>query len=221
MYTDSTGAFPVQSFHKMQYVFVAYIYNLNAILIHAMPSKTNGVMIAAFTDILANLNAHGFAPMLNVMDNECSKAVEAHIQSNHMDINLIPPHNHRVNAAKCVIATFKEHFISALATVDRNCPIQLWDDFLPQVELTLNLLQFSQQDLIKSANKEVNGKFDYNKTPLAPLGTKGLVYDDPAIHASWAPHGTNAFYVGPALKHYWRLRFYMPSTRRYWVANMW
>ncbi len=78
MYTNSTGAFPVQSFHNMQYVFVANIYDLNAIIVHAMPSKTDGAMIAAFTDILANLNAHGYGPMLNIMDNECSKAVEAH-----------------------------------------------------------------------------------------------------------------------------------------------
>jgi hypothetical protein len=159
MYTNSTNTFPIQSFHKMQYVFVAYIYYLNAILVCTMPSKTNGAMIAVFTDILANLNAHGYSPTLKVMDNECSKAVKVHIRSNNIDIHLVPSHNHRVNADKCVIATFKEHFISALATVDRNCLLQLWDDFLLQVELTLNLLQFSQQDPMKSANKEVNGKF--------------------------------------------------------------
>ncbi len=73
-----------------------------------------------------------------------------------MDIHLVPPHNHRVSAAERAIATFKEHYISALATVDKDCPLQLWDDFLPQVELTLNLLQFSRQDMAKSANEEVN-----------------------------------------------------------------
>jgi len=83
------------------------------------------------------------APALNVMDNECSKAVEAHIRSNKMDIHRVSPHNHRVNAAERAIATFKEHFILALTTVDKDCPLQLWDDFLPQVELTLNLLRFS------------------------------------------------------------------------------
>jgi hypothetical protein len=39
MYTDLTGTFPVCSFKNMQYVFVAYIYNLNAILVRAMPYK--------------------------------------------------------------------------------------------------------------------------------------------------------------------------------------
>ncbi len=140
MYTDGTGAFPVRFFRNMQYLFVTYIYNLNAILVCAMPSKTNGAMIAAFMDILANLNARGYSPTLNVMDNECPKAVKAPIQSNHMDIHLVPPHNHRVNAAKHTIAAFKEHFISALASVDRNCLLQLWDNFPPQMELTLNLL---------------------------------------------------------------------------------
>jgi hypothetical protein len=51
-------------------------------------------MIAAFKDILATLNTHGYVPTLNVMDNQCSKAVEAHIRRNNMDIHLIPPHNH-------------------------------------------------------------------------------------------------------------------------------
>jgi hypothetical protein len=144
MYTHGTSAFPVQSSCNMQYVFVAYIYNLNAILVHAMPSKTDGAMIAVFIDILANFNARWYALTLNIMDNECSKVVKAHIQSNHMDIHLVPPHNHWVNTAKHGIATFKEHFISALTTVDSNYLLQLWGDFLPQVEMTLNLLQFSQ-----------------------------------------------------------------------------
>ena len=79
MYTKGTGAYLVRSFRNMQYVFVAYIFNLNAILVRTMPSKTDGAMIAAFTDILANLNARRYAPMLNIMDNECSKAIEVHI----------------------------------------------------------------------------------------------------------------------------------------------
>ena len=51
----------------------------------------------------------------------------------------------------------------------------------------------------KFANEEVNGKFDYNKMPLAPLGTKGLVYEDLTVRARWAPHGTDAYYDGLAL----------------------
>jgi hypothetical protein len=45
MYTDNTRTFPVRSFKCMQYMFVAYIYNLNAIIVWAMPCCTDIFMI--------------------------------------------------------------------------------------------------------------------------------------------------------------------------------
>jgi hypothetical protein len=125
MYTNLPGEFLVCSFKPMQYIFVAYLYNLNAILMHAMPSKNDAAMITTFTKILAALAACGYKPTLNITDNKCSKMVEAYIKSNKMDIHHVPPHNHQINAAECAIATFKEHFIAGLATVNRNCPLQL------------------------------------------------------------------------------------------------
>jgi hypothetical protein len=147
--------------------------------------------------------------------------VDAIIKSNKMNIHLVPPHNHRINAAKCAIATFKEHIIAGLATVNRNCPLQLWDKFLHQVELTLNLLHFSCRDPSKSTNKEVNGPHDLNKISIVLISTKSLAYDDPTNHTSWAPHETDAFYVDPAPKHYWCLQFYMPTTQQCCIADTW
>jgi hypothetical protein len=98
----------------------------------AISSKNNGAMIAVFADIHANLNTCGYAPTLNIMDNKCSKAVKVHIQNNLMDIHL----DARLQLAQST-------FISALTTVNRNCLPKLWDDFLAQVGLTLNLLLFS------------------------------------------------------------------------------
>ena len=221
MYTDLTGAFPVRSFKNMQYIFVAYVYDLNAIIVRPMPSHTDAAFITAFTDVFATLRARNYMPQLNVMDNECSKAVERPIRTKKLNIQLVPPHNHRVNAAERAIATFKEHFVAALATIDMNCPLQLWDEFLPQVELTLNLLRFSRRNPLISANNELYGPFDFGKTPLAPLETKNLIYDDPAVRASWAPHATDGYYVGPATDHYRCLRFYIPTTRRFRFADTW
>ncbi len=96
-----------------------------------------------------------------------------------MEIQLVPPHNHCVNAAKHAISTFKEHFVAALVTVDMLCPLQLWDKFLPQVKLTLNLLCFSHCNPLISANHELYGPFDFNKTPLALLGMKTLIFNKP------------------------------------------
>jgi hypothetical protein len=116
------------------------------------------------------------------MDNECSAAVEKYIRSEKISIQLIPPHNHQVNTAEQAITTFKEHFIAALVTVDMHCSLQQWDEFLPQVELTLNMLCFSRRNRKKSANQEVYG------TPLAPLGTKALIYDDSITCILSLPH---------------------------------
>ncbi len=47
MYTNLPGALPVSSFKFMQYIFVAYLYDVNTILVRAMPSKNNTAMITA------------------------------------------------------------------------------------------------------------------------------------------------------------------------------
>ena len=124
-------------------IFIEYVFDLNAITVHAIPSCTDASMVTAFSEVITTLKTGGYCPALNVMDNECSAAVEKYISSEQINIQLVPPHNHRVNAAERAIATFKEHFIAALATVDMHCPLQLWDEFLLQVELTLNMLCFS------------------------------------------------------------------------------
>ena len=100
MCTDITGAFPVHSFKSMQYMFVAYIYDLGAIIVCAMPSRTNASMVTAFTEVIATLKAGQYTPALNVMDNECSAAVEKYIRSEKIGIQLVPLHNHHVNAAE-------------------------------------------------------------------------------------------------------------------------
>jgi hypothetical protein len=83
-----------------------------------------------------------------------------------MDIQMVPSHNHHVNIMERAIATFKEHFVAALATVDMLCPLQLLNKFLPQVKLTLNLLRFAHRNSQVTANKELYGPFDFNKMPL-------------------------------------------------------
>ncbi len=179
MYMDLTGSFPVRLFKNMHYIFVAYVYDHNVIIVHTMPTRTNTAMIIAFKEVIEVLRTCGYHPALNVMDNKCSTAVERYVRLEKINIQLVPPHNHRANAAEQAIATFKEHFIAALATVNKLCPLQLWDEFLPKVELTLNVLCFSCCNPKISANQEVYGAFDFNKTQLAPLGMKALIYDNP------------------------------------------
>jgi hypothetical protein len=55
---------------------------------------------------------------------------------------------------------------------------------------------------------------DYNATPLGPPGTRVLVHDKPSNRNSWAPHGQDAWYIGPALDHYQCYNVWMWDTRR-------
>jgi hypothetical protein len=145
MYTDLSvsGAISVRSFKKLQYIFVAYIYVLNAIIVRPMQSRTDASMIVIFTEVFAILHSCDYQPALNIIDNECSKAGETCISTKKMTIQLVPPQDHRVNAAQHAIAMFKENFVSTLTTANMICPLQLWDEFIQQVKLTLNLLCFS------------------------------------------------------------------------------
>ncbi len=81
------------------------------------------------------------------------------------------------------------------------------------------MLRFSRRTKNKSAHEELAGNFDWNKTPLAPIGTKSLIFDDPQVRGTWAPHGTDCFYIGPAPMHYRCLRFWCPASRRIRVGD--
>jgi hypothetical protein len=83
------------------------------------------------------------------------------------------------------------------------------------------MLCFSQQNPNKPANQEIYGTFNFNATPLAPPGTKSLIYDDLAAQTSWAPHATGGLYVDPASDHYQCLQFYIPATQRFRFSGMW
>ena len=58
----------------------------------------------------------------------------------------------------------------------------------------------------------MNGAFDFNKTPMAPPGTKVLVHKTPQVCGSCASHGVEDWYVGHAPKHYRCYRCYIPKT---------
>ena len=89
---------------------------------------------------------------------------------------LVPPHLHRRNAAERAIRTFKNHLIAGLCTCDTRFPASYWDKLLPQAVITLNLLRSSRRNPSLSAYAAIHGQFDFNATPLAPPGTKVIVY---------------------------------------------
>ena len=118
----------------------------------------------------------GFKPKLNVLDNQCSKKVQEFISQNNTDIKLVSPDDNRVNAVERAIQAWKNHWIAGMGTIDPNFPMQLWCQFLEQGKDTLNLLRASRINPKSLAYAILDGQFNFNKTPLASVGTKALVF---------------------------------------------
>jgi hypothetical protein len=129
-----------------------------------------------------------------------------------IDFQLTPA-MHRRNMAERAIQTFKNHFIAILAGTDPTFPLHLWDKLIPQAETTLNLLRQSRQHPQLSAHIHLFDPFDYNRTPLAPLGTKAIVHDKPQQRGTWAIRGAARWYIGYAPDHYQCYHVYVTATR--------
>lgn len=69
LYMDLTGWFPIQSFSGNQYIFCAYNYTTNAILMEPIKNITNKEWIGAYKKVYKNLQDKNFRPRFNVMVN--------------------------------------------------------------------------------------------------------------------------------------------------------
>ncbi len=122
--------------------------------------------------------AKGFKPKLNVMDNQATKHIKKFLNKYECKLQLVEPHNHRVNAAERAIQTFKDAFILVLATTESNLPLQLWDWLMLQVQDTLNMMRTLIINPAISAYEALNRPYNWNRYPLVPLGCKAIVYED-------------------------------------------
>ena len=97
---------------------------------------------------------------------------------------------------------FKAHFLSILAGVAPYFPRNLWDLLLPQNELTLNLLRQATLDPSRSAWSYFHGTFNYDATPIGPLGCDIITHKKTGTRHSWDFQGAAGCNVGVALQHY-------------------
>ena len=159
-------------------------------------------LLAAFQRIHTTLTDRGLKPRYQRLDNEASAEFKSFLRKSKIDFQLVPPGSHRRNAAERAIQTFKDHFIAGLCSTDPNFPLALWDKLLPQAQHSLNLLRTSRINSKLSAYAQIWGQFDFNRTPFAPPGTRVITHDKPHQRSSWAPHGTPAWYIAPAMDSY-------------------
>jgi hypothetical protein len=70
-----------------------------------------------------------------------------------------------------------------------------------------------------SAYAQVHGAFAFNRTPLAPPGTKVLVHEKPDVHGTWSPYAVEGWYVGPATNHYRCYKVWIKETSAKRIAD--
>jgi hypothetical protein len=91
--------------------------------------------------------------------------------------------------------------------------MHLWDILLPQAVITLNMLRTSRINPKLSAATHIYGQYDFNRAPMAPPGTRIIAHEKPNRRQTWAPHGQDGWYIGPALEHYRCYTVYITKTR--------
>ncbi len=122
---DLTGLFPFISLDGSICFLVLYHYESNCILSTPIAGLDDMSIFEAYKTRFEELKLKGFKPKLNVMDNQATKHIKKFLTKNEYKLQLVEPHNHRVNAEERAIETFKDAFIAALATTDSNFPLQL------------------------------------------------------------------------------------------------
>ncbi len=143
IYNDCTCKFPYMSLDGNVCFFVMYHYKTNAILATPIPGLDSASILDAYNKNFEYLESKSYKPKLNVMDNQAAKVIKAYLNPQNIELQLIEPHNHRANAVKRAIQTFKNHVINALCTTDSDFHIQLSDKLAPQVQDSINLLRQS------------------------------------------------------------------------------
>jgi hypothetical protein len=208
IYSDQTGRFPVTSSKGNKYIMIVYDYDSAAILAEPIKNRTKSKLLRAYSKLHQYLTDRGLKPQLQKLDNECSEALKQFMRQADVDFQLVPPYDHRQNAAEHAIGIWKDHFVAGLASTDPNFPMHLWCRLVEQCTQTLNLMRTSRINPRLSAEAQLNGAFDYNKTPLALPGTKVLIHETPNRRRTWAMYGVERWYLGGAPDHYRCYRVY-------------
>jgi hypothetical protein len=100
IYNDLTGNFPFMSLDGSVCFFVMYHYETNSILVTPIANLDDKSIFEAFKAKFEMLEEKGYKPKVNVMDNQATKYIKQFLTNKECTLQLVKPHNHRVNAAE-------------------------------------------------------------------------------------------------------------------------
>jgi hypothetical protein len=141
---------------------ILYDYDSNAILAQPIKDRTAPELLKAFQIIEQELVARGLKPKLMNLDSEASNLLKTYLHHQDITFQLVPPYSHRRNSAERAIRSFKDHLIAGLCSTDKSFPMHLWDIFLPQTVIAMNILRTSRINPKLSAATQIFGQYDFN-----------------------------------------------------------
>jgi hypothetical protein len=214
LHSDLTGRLPFTSDNGFDYILAFYCPYANYTHIQLMRNRSAAEYIAAHKRAHEFFLSRGIRIEFSRTDNESSKELETWCaaQSPPVIVQKVPPNVHRGNRSEKEVGTVKNHLIAMINTAHPDYPLCAWEHIIPQAEIGLNLLRQSGISYFMSAYQQLHGAYDFVKHPMAPAGTKVIVFDPKGTRGTWANKGTNAFYVGPALQHVGCYTVYVPET---------
>jgi len=221
LHSDLTGRLPFTSDNGFDYILVFYCPYANYTHLQLLRTRTAAEYVAAYQRAHEFFISKGIRIEFARTDNESSKELEkwGAEKSPPIKFQKVPPHVHRGNRSEKEVGTTKNHLISMINTAHPEYPLRGWEHIVPQAEITLNLLRQSGISYYMSAYQQLHGTYDFVKHPMAPSGTKVIVFDPIDTRGTWANKGTDGFYVGPALQHVGCYVVYIPETRTTRITN--
>ena len=169
---------------------------------------------------MQRLSDHKLTVDLKILDNEASAEYKRVIKKKwNVNYQLVPPKTHLSNTAEWSIRTFKAHFLAILASVAQYLTRNLWEILLPHTEVTLNLLSQAILDPSRWDWAYFHSPFNYDSTPLGPLGCNIIAHKNTGTRNLWDFHGTACWNVGVALQHYWCHTIVAKSTKAAQVSD--
>jgi hypothetical protein len=203
---------PVESRRGNKYILITVFRGY----IHHPPkkSRSSSDYVSSFAFILAFFIVHSQPLPSLIDDNETSLECREYFLSQRLPVTFVPPQTYRSNPAERAVRTGKNHLISVFSSTHPDFPDDLWDQLLPYVEITLNVMRSWRPDPSLSAWPGLHRlSYDFSAHPIHPPRQLFLAFSDPEYRDTWAPHGDCAFSLGPALTHYRCQLVYVVSSR--------
>lgn len=152
------------------------------------------------------------------MDNQISVELECFLRLDGTVPDYVPSNNYQFLKAERMIRVVKNNVISIWAGAKSDFAMKCWERTLEGAKITLNLTRKCVSPGI-SAYQCLNGKFNYSRNSLAPLGSLVLNYNDCDVRATWDAHRVTGFYVDTSMQHYRVFQVVVSSTSRTHVSD--